>query len=272
MPLSVCSLNSGSNGNCYYIGNDTEAVLIDAGISRRETEKRMLRLGLSFKKVKAIFITHEHSDHINGISSLLKKHELPLYITDNTLKQGRLIVREKLIRSFNPYEPVTIGQLSVTAFPKIHDACDPHSFVVACDDVKVGVFTDIGSSCDHVTRNFSQCHAAFLEANYDEDMLERGKYPWFLKNRIRNGQGHLSNKQAAKLFIDHRAPFMSHLFLSHLSRANNCPKIVKTLFDKIAGSTEIIIATRDQETDVYSIYGASKPAPTKKLQLQLSLF
>src|SRR6187402_1097283 len=114
MPLSVCSLNSGSNGNCYYIGNDTEAVLIDAGISRRETEKRMLRAGLSFKKVKAIFITHEHSDHINGISSLLKKYELPLYITNRTLQQGRLLVREKLIKTFQAYEPVVIGGLSVT--------------------------------------------------------------------------------------------------------------------------------------------------------------
>lgn len=272
MPLSVCSLNSGSNGNCYYIGNEHDAVLIDAGISRRETEKRMLRLGLSFKKIKAIFITHEHSDHINGITSLLKKHELPLYITRNTMLQGRLLVREKLINAFRPYEPVIIGSLAITAFPKFHDACDPHSFTVEGNGVKIGVFTDIGASCDHVTRNFAQCHAAFLESNYDEEMLERGKYPIFLKNRIRNGLGHLSNRQAAQLFVDHRPPFMSHLFLSHLSRVNNCPKIVKELFTKIAGTTEIVIASRDQETDVYSIYNTHQPLRVKSLQTQLSLF
>lgn len=253
MSLFVSSLNSGSNGNCYYIANQDEAVLIDAGISCRETEKRMKRLELSMKKVKAIFISHEHSDHINGIVSLSKKYKIPIYITKSTFQSARLRLTISPVRSFKAYEPVVIGNLLVTAFPKFHDADDPHSFIVSSTEVTVGVFTDIGRSCEHVIHHFQRCHAAFLESNYDEKMLETGKYPIYLKNRIRDGRGHLSNSQAAELFIKYRPPFMSHLFLSHLSKINNTPKIVKELFTEIAGDTEVIIAYRDKETDVYQI-------------------
>lgn len=253
MSLFVSSLNSGSNGNCYYIANQDEAVLIDAGISCRETEKRMKRLELSMKKVKAIFISHEHSDHINGLTSLSKKYKIPIYITKNTFQSGRLRLNTSPVVSFRAYEPIAIGNLLVTAFPKFHDADDPHSFIISSHEVTVGVFTDIGRSCEHVVRHFQLCHAAFLESNYDEKMLETGKYPIYLKNRIRDGKGHLSNSQAAELFTKHRPPFMSHLFLSHLSKHNNTPKIVKDLFTKIAGDTKVIIAYRDQETELYHI-------------------
>jgi phosphoribosyl 1,2-cyclic phosphodiesterase len=168
MSLFITSLNSGSNGNCYYVGNEHEAILVDAGISCRETEKRMLRLGLSIKKVKAIFVSHEHSDHISGIPVLAKKHQLPVYITPPTLKSGGLHIDDHLVKPFLPFETVTIGDLHITAFPKLHDARNPHSFIVTCRDVKVGIFTDIGVACHQVTYHFSQCHAAFLEANYDE--------------------------------------------------------------------------------------------------------
>ena len=115
MALYITSLNSGSNGNCYYVGNSTEAVLIDAGISCRETEKRMKRLGLAMSSVKAIFVSHEHADHINGIRVLSKKHQLPVYITSATLRSAGFIVEKSLIRYFNADNPVTIGGLSVVA-------------------------------------------------------------------------------------------------------------------------------------------------------------
>jgi phosphoribosyl 1,2-cyclic phosphodiesterase len=280
MSLFISSLNSGSNGNCYYIGNQDEAVLVDGGISCRETEKRMKRLGLSMAKVKAIFVSHEHGDHIHGIPALCKRHGLPVYITSGTLHQGRLAIDEKLVIPFKAYEPVKIGSLSVTAFPKFHDACDPHSFIVEGNAVKVGIFTDIGRLCDHVIKHFKQCHAAFLESNYDEEMLDMGGYPIYLKNRIRDGRGHLSNREAAQLFVGHRPVFMSHLFLSHLSKNNNSPKLVKDLFTRIAGKTEIIIAPRDKETQLYHIRntpGNMRFKQRVKLriehsQFQLSLF
>lgn len=274
MSLFVASLNSGSNGNCYYVGNDQEAVLIDVGISCRETEIRMKRLGLYLRKVKAIFISHEHSDHITGVSVLSKKYQIPVYATPDTKHEGRLNLKEHLSLSFQAYDPVLIGKLSVIPFPKLHDARDPHSFVIAHQGVKVGIFTDIGLPCEHVIRNFQQCHAVFLESNYDEEMLETGRYPIHLKKRIREGNGHLSNKQALDLFVKYKPSFMSHLFLSHLSAENNSQRMVRELFRQHAGDIKIIIASRSKETKLYHIRQMTRREEviTRSSSSQLSLF
>lgn len=253
MSLFITSLNSGSNGNCYYVGNEREAILVDAGISCREIEKRMKHLGLNIKNVKAVFVSHEHSDHIKGLPVLIKKYLLPIYITPLTMRRGGLSFHDDLLKTFTAHQPVFIGELSITAFPKFHDACDPYSFVVSHNNTCVGVFTDIGVPCDHLIKYFKQCHAAFLEANYDEEMLEKGNYPIFLKNRIRGGKGHLSNRQALDLFINHKPAFMSHLLLSHLSKNNNSSELVQRLFDAHAGNIKIIVASRHQQTEVFYI-------------------
>jgi len=272
MSLFITSLNSGSNGNCYYIGNEHEAVLIDAGISCRETERRMKRLGLSISKVKAIFISHEHSDHISGIPVMAKKYQLPVYVTPLTLPHLRLNPDEYQFIHFIAYTPVIIGDLAITAFPKFHDASEPHSFVITCRNITVGVFTDIGIACEHLIANFSKCHAAFLEANYDDDMLDKGGYPYHLKRRIRGGNGHLSNKQALELFVAYKPAFMSHVLLAHLSKNNNSPQLVYDLFKANANETEIIVASRFEETPVYHI-GADAvgvmPGRAKQLTFEL---
>lgn len=255
MSLYISSLNSGSNGNCYYIGNQHEAVLIDAGLSCRETETRMIRLGLSMQKVKAVFVSHEHSDHTRGVPVITRKYKIPAYFSPVTHENSRLHMDTSLIRHFSASIPVNIGGLSINAFPKLHDASEPHSFTVTGNGITIGVLTDIGSVCENVITNFSLCHAAFLEANYDEEMLENGSYPIFLKNRIRSDHGHLSNEQSLDLFITHKAPFMSHLLLSHLSQDNNNPRLVHELFSKNAGDTHIAIASRHQESAVYFING-----------------
>ncbi len=260
MSLFITSLNSGSNGNCYYVGNETEAILVDAGISCRETEKRMKRLDLSMSKVKAIFVSHEHSDHIRGIPVLAKKYGLPVYITPGTLRYCRFSLESGLVQSFTAFDPVQIGSLSITAFPKLHDANDPYSFVVAYNGIKVGVFTDIGAPCEQLTHYFKQCHAAFLEANYDEALLENGRYPVYLKNRIRGGKGHLSNKQALTFFNAHKPAHMSCLILSHLSKENNCPQLVHDLFSQHSAEVQIVVASRYEETPVYTICAAKVPS------------
>ncbi|WP_347159478.1 MBL fold metallo-hydrolase [Pontibacter chitinilyticus] len=269
MALSITSLNSGSNGNCYYIGNEREAVLVDAGISCRETEKRMHRLGLSMHNVKAIFVSHEHSDHIRGIPVLARKYNLPVFITPDTLQRSGFGVPQFRTATFTAHEPVAVGNLSVTAFPKLHDAADPHSFIITCKAVQVGVFTDIGAPCEQLIRYFKQCHAAFLEANYDDELLDQGYYPYHLKRRIRGGKGHLSNKQALALFTTYKPAYMSHVLLSHLSKDNNHPVLARDLFVPHAGSTEVVVASRFEETPVYTISATAGVPDRSGVQLEL---
>lgn len=258
MALHFTSINSGSNGNCYYIGNETEAVLVDVGLTCKEVEKRMSRLGLSIEKIKAIFISHEHSDHIKGLAVFAKKYKLPVYISVATLKSSKLSLDEQNTFGLSHTQNIKIGKLNITAFSKFHDAADPYSFTVECNDVRVGVFTDIGSVCDRLVTQFKRCHAAFLEANYCANMLANGRYPYFLKQRITSGRGHLSNAQALDLFLNHRPDYMTHLLLSHLSKDNNDPLLVAEMFSNVSGNTLIKIASRDQESEVYFVSNPSK--------------
>ncbi|MEW6467828.1 MAG: MBL fold metallo-hydrolase [Bacteroidota bacterium] len=272
MSLFIASLNSGSNGNCYYIGNHREAVLIDAGISCRETERRMKRAGLSMQKVKAVFISHEHTDHIRGLEVLSRRYQLPVYITSGTLSNSRLKLQPALVREFSENENVHIGSIRVLPFSKSHDAADPHSFVLESEGATVGVFTDIGYACPRVAHHFSGCHAAFLEANYDEHMLENGRYPAYLKKRIRSQLGHLSNDQALELFSRYRPVFMSHLLLSHLSAENNDPRLVHDLFAAHAGNTRIAVASRYEEGPVFHISAKASQRKAGARAVQTSLF
>jgi phosphoribosyl 1,2-cyclic phosphodiesterase len=218
----------------------------------------MQRLGLSLQTVKAVFISHEHTDHITGLQLLAKRYNLPVYITKATARRGRFHLQGHPVHPFRCSEPIAIGSLTITPFSKAHDAADPHSFVVSCSGIKVGIFTDIGTPCTHLIRHFSECHAAFLEANYDEQMLASGSYPAFLKNRIRGGNGHLSNTQALALFTTHKPAHMTHLLLAHLSKNNNCPKLVQELFGAHARGTEIVVASRYKETPLYHIQSATR--------------
>lgn len=278
MSLYFAALNSGSNGNCYYVGNGEEAVLIDAGISCREIDKRMGRLQLSMEKVKAIFVSHEHVDHISGIKVLSKKYQLPVYVTSSTLRSAGILTEKHLLRNFSANEPVMIGGLSITAFVKSHDASDPHSFMVSGNRINIGVFTDIGHCCSEVIHHFKQCHAAFLEANYCDDMLMNGHYPFVLKKRISSDKGHLSNAQALELFIKHRGPQLQHLVLSHLSKENNSPELVAKLFGDKAGAVHITVASRYEETALFQVGTNGHPLgliykkKVNPVHQQLSLF
>jgi len=276
MSLQIASLNSGSNANCYFIGNSSEAVLIDAGLSCRETEKRMKRLELDIKKIKAIFISHEHADHIAGLEVLSKKYQLPVYITPATLRNSRLKLEPHLINAFIKNKTVSIGDLQILPFTKSHDADDPHSFTVSAYGLNVGVITDIGYACKQVLKHFTQCHAVFLESNYCEDMLMNGGYPYHLKQRISGDEGHLSNKQALDLFLKYKAPHLQLLILSHLSQNNNKPQIVEDLFAPHAGTVQVVVASRYKESEIFTLETSTSKLAVKvkpkKHQNQLSLF
>lgn len=270
MALFFSSINSGSNGNCYYVGNKNEAILVDAGVACRTIERRMKKLQLDLLKVKAIFVSHEHSDHIKGVPVLSEKYNIPVFITPRTLDHSGMMIHENRVRHFADGETVSIGDLQVCAFSKKHDACDPHSFVIRQNELQVGVFTDIGEPCNNLKKWFSGCHAAFLESNYDDEMLGNSQYPEFLKRRISGGNGHLSNLKALKVFCDHRSAFMTYLILSHLSNNNNTPELAAQIFSKHAGKVKVVVASRHEETPVFCVSEETITKPVRWVQSSLS--
>lgn len=230
-------------------------------------------------KVKAVFISHEHADHITGMAGLSKKYQLPVYITDSTLQNSNMPIEQHLIRSFKQSGIISIGDLKVTPFKKSHDAADPHSFMITGNGVNVGVITDIGYACKRVIKYFSQCQAVFLESNYCDTMLRTGNYPYHLQKRISSDQGHLSNAQAIELFQHYRSDNLQLLILSHLSKNNNKPELVEALFRPHAGNTKIVVASRYEASPVFYIEGKGNETGTIKAKRkttknegQLSLF
>lgn len=251
--LEICALASGSNGNCYYIGNDTEALLVDAGLSARQLQKRMAEKQLSPEKIKAVLITHEHSDHCRGARVLSKQLKVPVYLTKKTFLAMRKAVQPDVPRWFELNMEFQLGEFSVFPFAKNHDAADACSFRISYSGKHVGVMTDIGEPCERVKEHLASCHAVFLESNYDEDMLEAGPYPYYLKQRVASNLGHLSNNQAFQLLSDHGGEQLHTVFLSHLSGQNNTPEIAFSVFEPLSKTYRIELTSRHAATDVYPV-------------------
>lgn len=251
--VEICAIASGSNGNCYYIGNGTDAVLVDAGISRKQVLLRMDRMGLEKEKVRAIFISHEHADHMRGVKVLSKVLNVPVYMTKKTFDNCWNPNRPLNYAFFSPGEPVSIGSIKVYPFLKQHDAVEPCSFRVEVNDKQVGVFTDIGAPCKNLITHFKQCDAMFLETNYDEDMLWNGPYPYYLKKRVASENGHLSNAQARELLITHGAGNLKHVLLSHLSQENNTPDLAVNTFTELRDKFNVQLTSRYEASSVYTL-------------------
>ncbi|MBN2635422.1 MAG: MBL fold metallo-hydrolase [Prolixibacteraceae bacterium] len=251
--LEICAIASGSNGNCYYIGNDNDAILIDAGISNKMILARMLEKGLDPNKIKAVFISHEHTDHMRGARVLAKRLNIPVYLTPKTYYGAYKNTRPDQPRFFNPDDKITIGEFTVVTFLKNHDASEPCSFRIEYDGKNVGVFTDIGEPCENVTQNLAQCDALFLEANYDEKMLRDGNYPWFLKTRIASRNGHLSNRQTFELLKQYAGRNLKCVFLSHLSKENNTPEIAYNEIRPLENRFQIKLTSRYEAGEIYEL-------------------
>jgi phosphoribosyl 1,2-cyclic phosphodiesterase len=242
--IEICALASGSNGNCYYIGNEKDAVLVDAGISTKKILQRMDQAGLYTAKVRGIFISHEHSDHVHGVRVLSKRLGVPAWFTQGTFDALKFGEAPELVQIFNPEKAIKIGSLIVHPFLKNHDAAEPCSFRIEYDDWHVGVFTDIGEACERLKHHLRKCHALFLETNYDERMLWDGIYPYHLKQRVASAHGHLSNDQAFELIRDHAGPELVHVFLSHLSGENNLPELAAARFESLTDRFNIKLTSR----------------------------
>lgn len=249
--IEICAVASGSNGNCYYIGNDTDAILVDAGISCRQILMRMRDKGLEPEKVKAVFISHEHSDHMRGARVLEKKLKLPVYLTARTYNAAYNNMKPAWPKYFTPGERIDVGAFSIYSFSKNHDASEPCSFRIEHQGKNIGVFTDIGEPCDNVKTHLGICDVVFLESNYDEDMLFNGTYPWHLKKRIASSTGHLSNLQAMTLLREDAGVNLRCVFLSHLSAENNTPDLAFEAFKSLASRFEIKLTSRYAAADVF---------------------
>ncbi len=251
--LEICAIASGSNGNCYYIGNEKDAILIDAGISCKQILLRMKTRNLAPEKIKAVFISHEHSDHLRGARVFSKRLQVPVYITAKTHNAAYKNIRPDYPRFFVPDSEIKVGEISVFSFLKNHDAADPCSFRVEYKGKNVGVFTDIGEPCENVLSQLEKCNVLFLETNYDEKMLWEGSYPYILKRRIASEYGHLSNKQAFNLLNDHAGPQLECVFLSHLSKENNTPEIALNEITPLKTKFKIILTSRYEAGEIFKL-------------------
>lgn len=251
--IEICALASGSNGNCYYIGNEKDAVLIDAGISCKQIISRMKEKGLRPEKVKAVFISHEHSDHIRGARVLAKKMHLPVYISAKTYLAAYHNMQPAFPRFFDPGSEIKVGEFTIYPFLKNHDASEPCSFRISYGDRNIGVFTDIGEPCSNVTTHLELCDVIFLESNYDEEMLRTGSYPYYLKQRVASAHGHLSNVQAFRLLEGSAGSRLKCVFLSHLSAENNTPELAMAACNSLASRIEIRLTSRYAAADIYTL-------------------
>ena len=223
--LSICVLASGSRGNATYISDGRTAILIDAGLSGVEIQRRMVSKGLDPNSLDAILVSHEHSDHIQGVGVLSRRFSLAVYINEGTRQaSGTALGKLSGVCPFACGHSFAIGSLAIHPFSISHDAEDPAGFTIACNGAKVGVATDLGIVTGVVKTHLKACDILILEANHDAQMLIDGPYPWPLKQRIRGRSGHLSNDDTALLLETLRHDRLAHVILAHLSDENNTPE------------------------------------------------
>lgn len=228
--FSFFSLASGSNGNCYYLGNSNYGMLIDAGIGVRTIKKRLKEHAIDIASIHAVLVTHDHWDHIKSVGNLGEKLSIPVYATRKVHRgiESCRLVKEKLNgsrRYFEKETPFQINDFSITAFDVPHDSSDNSGFYFEFGNHALTLITDIGMITEKVTHYARKAHHLVIEANYDEEMLRNGRYPYHLKKRITNGAGHLSNRQTAEFLAENCGAHLKNIWLCHLSGDNNRPEL-----------------------------------------------
>ena len=228
--MRICSIASGSSGNCIYVGSDNTHVIIDAGISGKRIEEGLNRLGLSTPDLSGILITHEHSDHIASIGVLARKYGLPMYATAGTIKgitlqKGVGPIDMSLFREISADNDFMIDDLSVKPVAVSHDALEPVAYRVDHGEESVGVCTDLGTYDERIIEVFSGVNALVIEANHDVNMLQVGRYPYILKQRILSDKGHLSNENCGRLLCRLLHDNLKSVTLGHLSAENNMAEL-----------------------------------------------
>lgn len=249
---------SGSSGNCSYLGSESTHLLFDAGISRKRTQEELEKLGITFSDLNGIFITHEHADHIQGLSMIMKKYDLPVYATKGTidaiLKMDKFkdFGKDRFIEVKSD-EPTTVGDLVVNPMTISHDAAEPVGYRIYYGRKKACICTDLGTYTPYTVECLKDADILLLEANYDLHMLQTGPYPYPLKMRISSKVGHLSNDASGNLLDCVLNNHMKAIFLGHLSQENNLPELA---FETV----RIAVNARDNgyEADELPLYVAKR--------------
>ena len=230
--MRLCSIASGSSGNCIYVGSGQTHLLIDTGISKKRIEEGLSELGIKGKDLNGILITHEHIDHIQGLGVFSRKYEIPIYATRGTLQgivESRCIgnMPSGLYHEISVDQPFSIGDLKIKPFAISHDAYEPSGYRVENDRKSIAVATDLGVYDDYIVDNLKELDAIVVEANHDVHMVEVGPYPYPLKQRVLGDRGHLSNELTGRLLCNILHNNLKHIMLGHLSKENNYAELAK---------------------------------------------
>ncbi|MDA3846919.1 MAG: MBL fold metallo-hydrolase [Vallitaleaceae bacterium] len=264
--MKLCSISSGSSGNCIYVGTDNTHLLIDVGISGKRIEMGLNSIGQTAKKIDGILITHEHSDHIKGLGVMARRYHIPIYSTSDTihaLKKSSSLgeIDSTLYRVIEPNQDFLIGDIVIHPFETSHDAIHPVCYTFAFEGKKISIATDLGNYDDYIKEKLSDSNILFIEANHDVKMLDVGAYPYYLKRRIKSDLGHLSNDSTSKLICELYHEALTHIILGHLSTENNMPDVayetikceIGIQLKEVAKNVNITVALRDQVSAVYHI-------------------
>jgi phosphoribosyl 1,2-cyclic phosphodiesterase len=265
--MRMCSIASGSSGNCIYVGSDHTHLLVDTGISKKRIDEGLKELEIKGEELDGILITHEHSDHIQGLGVFSRKYEVPIYATAGTIKgilsySGLGKVSKDLFHPIRTDEELCLGDMHIHPFAISHDANEPCGYRMECGDKAVAVATDLGVYDAYTVENLKNLDAVLLEANHDIHMLEVGGYPYYLKQRILGEKGHLSNELSGRLLCDILHDNLKHIILGHLSKENNYAKLayetVKlevTLADNAykGDDLDMFVAKRDAVSEIVTV-------------------
>ncbi len=264
--MRLCSIASGSSGNCIYVGSESTHLLIDVGVSAKRIESGLNEIQVAPETVAGILITHEHSDHIQGLGVMARRYNIPIYGTVETLNSilkqknvGR--IEEGLLHDIKPDEAFTIGDIRVEPFAVSHDASNPVCYTFHKDEMKIGMATDLGMYTDYTIDKLKDSKILYLEANHDVNMLMVGGYPYYLKQRIVGDRGHLSNETSAKLIGELLNDELQYIILGHLSKENNYAELAyETIHYEVTqkwGNSEtmpeIMVANRDMVSKMVMI-------------------
>lgn len=232
--FQVCVLASGSRGNATYVSDGRTNILIDAGLSGVELQRRMAAKGIDPRNLDAILVSHEHADHIHGVGVLSRRFGLAVHISDATHRASeKNLGRLSAVHPFACGDAFSVGTLAIHPFSISHDAIDPAGFTISSAAGKLGLATDLGVVTGVVRDHLQDCDILILEANHDSQMLIDGPYPWPLKQRIRGRSGHLSNDDAALLLETLLHERLAHVVMAHLSEENNTPRKVLQVMQEL---------------------------------------